>query len=104
MPGGNPQNGFRRTEFIAARDGEHTELLNVIETGVTAFHFSIKEDAARPLNYTHEYQIVFIEPNDGSHVFGIQLGSYTRHAFSGLPGTEGKRQARRSQTPLEHSP
>lgn len=89
MPGGNPQNGFRRTEFIAARDGEHTELLNVIETGVTAFHFSIKEDAARPLNYSHEYQIVFIEPNDGSHVFGIQLGSYTRHAFSGSPGTEG---------------
>lgn len=32
------------------------------------------EDLKRPLNYTHEYQIVWIEPNDGSHVFEIQLG------------------------------
>lgn len=27
------------------------------------------------MNYKHEYQIVFIEPSDGSHVFGIQLGT-----------------------------
>ena len=31
-------------------------------------------DDSRPLNYTHEYQVLFIEPSDGSHVFGVQLG------------------------------
>ena len=45
-----------------------------METGVTRFHFSIKSDPRFPLNFTHEYQIVFIEPSDGSHVFGVQLG------------------------------
>lgn len=33
-------------------------------------------DDSRPLNYTHEYQVVFIEPSDGSHVFGVQLGTF----------------------------
>ncbi|KAK7689951.1 hypothetical protein QCA50_006591 [Cerrena zonata] len=74
-PGGNPQNGFRRTDLIAANDGEHTELLTKIETGVTAFHFSVKKDDKKPLNLSHEYQPVFIEPNDGTHVFDLQVGS-----------------------------
>lgn len=55
-----------------------------METGVTAFHVSIKADLVYPLNYTHEYQIVFIEPNDGSHIFEIQLGERTdffKHAL-----------------------
>lgn len=79
LPGGsNPQNGFRRTEFIAANNGDHADLIPVIESGKTAFHVSIKEDEQRPLNFTHEYQIVFIEPNDGSHVFEIQLGMHHR--------------------------
>lgn len=50
------------------------DLLPEMKTGTTVFHFSIKLDEKRPLNYNHEYQIVFIEPNDGSYVFGIQLG------------------------------
>jgi len=76
VPGsGGPQFGFRRTEFIAANNGDHDDLNPVLETGTTVFHVSIKQDPARPLNYTHEYQIVFIEPSDGSHVFEIQLGS-----------------------------
>ncbi|KAJ7480654.1 hypothetical protein FB451DRAFT_152162 [Mycena latifolia] len=73
--GGPPQYGFRRTEFIAQKDGNATALDAKMETGVSIFHFSIKADVLRPLNYNHEYQIVFIEPSDGSHVFGIQLGS-----------------------------
>ncbi|KAI8986158.1 hypothetical protein BD414DRAFT_416543 [Trametes punicea] len=73
--GGPPQYGFRRTDLIAAVDGEHTELITRLEQNTTIFHFSIQKDELRPLNYSHEYQIVFIEPNDGSHVFGIQLGS-----------------------------
>ena len=75
VAGGTPQNGFRRTDIIAAVDGQHDALITQMETGKTAFHFSIRSDESRPLNYTHEYQIVFIEPNDGSHVFGVQLGA-----------------------------
>lgn len=72
--GGNQQYGFRRTELIAQKNGSHTALNAEMEVGVTSFHFSIKLDPRKPLNYSHEYQVVFIEPNDGSHVFGIQLG------------------------------
>lgn len=38
------------------------------------FHFSVKVDTKRPLNLSHEYQVVWIEPNDGSHVFDLQIG------------------------------
>ncbi|KAF8194437.1 hypothetical protein K438DRAFT_1906679 [Mycena galopus ATCC 62051] len=73
--GGPPQYGFRRTELIAQKDGNSTELDGEMEVGVSTFHFSIQADVSRPLNYSHEYQIVFIEPSDGTHVFEIQLGS-----------------------------
>lgn len=66
VPGGDPANsqyGFRRTEIIAQGDR------NLEETGTTVFHFSIFKDDLHPLNPKHEYQIVFIEPNDGSKVF-----------------------------------
>ena len=72
--GGPPQYGFRRTELIAAVNGDHNDLNPLLETGTTAFHVSIKQDEKKPLNYSHEYQIVFIEPSDGSHIFEIQLG------------------------------
>ncbi|KAK0460127.1 uncharacterized protein EV420DRAFT_1268294 [Desarmillaria tabescens] len=71
----SPQYGFCRTELIAQKSGNTTALNEGTDTGVSVFHFSIKADETRPLNYTHEYQIVFIEPTDGSHVFGLQLGS-----------------------------
>ncbi len=74
--GGGPQNGFRRTDIIAAVNGQHDVLITQMETGTTVFHFSVKQDASRPLNYSHEYQIVFIEPNDGSHIFELQLGRH----------------------------
>lgn len=70
-----PQNGFRRTELIAQTNGNHTALNAVADAGTTVFHVSIQEDLAKPLNMSHEYQIVWIEPNDGTHVFEIQLGS-----------------------------
>ncbi|KAG1739392.1 uncharacterized protein EDB91DRAFT_1053830 [Suillus paluster] len=76
VPGGStPQNGFRRTELIAQKNGNHTALNAVADAGTTVFHVSILEDPERPLNFSHEYQIVWIEPNDGTHVFEIQLGS-----------------------------
>lgn len=71
----SPQYGFRRTELIAQKDGSTAALNEEIDAGVSVFHFSIKADETHPLNYTHEYQIAFIEPSDGSHVFGLQLGS-----------------------------
>ncbi|KAF7357275.1 Glycoside hydrolase family 131 protein [Mycena sanguinolenta] len=73
--GGPPQYGFRRTELIAQKNENSTLLDAEMEVGVSTFHFSIKSDLSRPLNYSHEYQIVFIEPSDGTHVFEIQLGS-----------------------------
>jgi len=85
-PGGsNPQYGFRRGEFLAQANGNHTALIPLMEVGKTVFHVSIKLDEKRPLNYNHEYQIVFIEPNDGSHVFGIQLGSPFTNPTGSLP-------------------
>ena len=79
VPGGNPQNaqfGFRRTEILAEKNGSPANLLPLMESGVTVFHFSVKVDDKRPLNYNHEYQVVFIEPNDGSHVFALKLGQF----------------------------
>lgn len=79
IPGGNPNNtqyGFRRTELIAWKNSSIGELTAVSQINTTAFHFSIATDDDKPLNYTHEYQIVFIEPSDGSHVFGVQLGTH----------------------------
>lgn len=72
--GGAPQFGFRRGEFIAQADGDHSTFNSLSEVGTTVYHFSIQVDEARPLNYDHEYQIVWIEPNDGTHVFGVNLG------------------------------
>ncbi|KAG8922218.1 hypothetical protein FRC03_009955 [Tulasnella sp. 419] len=72
IPGGNPANaqyGFRRTEIISQNDKA------LLEVGTTVFHFSIAKDDLQPLNLKHEYQIVFIEPNDGTHVFGVRVGS-----------------------------
>lgn len=76
VPGGStPQNGFRRTELIAQKDGNHTALNAIADAGTTVFHVSILKELEKPLNMSHEYQIVWIEPIDGTHVFEIQLGS-----------------------------
>ncbi|KAF9046270.1 hypothetical protein BJ165DRAFT_1369156 [Panaeolus papilionaceus] len=88
IPGGNVQNaqyGFRRTDIIAQKDWSPGNLTPLIETGTTVFHFSIKADEKKPLNYNHEYQVVFIEPSDGSHVFGVQLGSPFTNPTGKLP-------------------
>ena len=77
VPGGNPpkpQYGFCRTELIAQKQHNHTFLNGIADVGTTIFHVSIRADNQLPLNLSHEYQIVWIEPNDGSHVFEIQLG------------------------------
>ncbi|GLB34540.1 putative zinc finger [Lyophyllum shimeji] len=78
IPGGGtgaPQYGFRRTEFIAHINGSSsTAALNEeMETGVTVFHFSVKLDDRAP---------------DGSHIFGIQLGSPFTNPTGPLPAPD----------------
>ncbi|KAF8657321.1 hypothetical protein AX16_002243 [Volvariella volvacea WC 439] len=90
-PGGNnPQFGFRRTELIAQKNKNPGELNEETERGTTVFHFSIRDDyklgwERRLLDMRHEYQIVFIEPSDGTHVFGVQLGTPFANPTSALP-------------------
>ncbi|KAI0027892.1 hypothetical protein K488DRAFT_20409, partial [Vararia minispora EC-137] len=79
-PGGSaPQLGFRRTDLIAqpSAPGANRTAFNdgMLDAGLTAFHFSVRADEANPLNFTHEYQAVWIEPDDGSHVFDLQIGT-----------------------------
>lgn len=71
-----PQFGFRRGELIAQQDktGNRTTFDAQLESGVTAFHFSVQQDPTARLNVTHEYQAVFIEPSDGTHIFDLQTG------------------------------
>ena len=76
VPGcSNPLYGFRRTDIIAQKAGNSSSLMPAMETGVSVFHFSIKADEIRPLNYSHEYQVVYIEHRDGTHVFKFNLVS-----------------------------
>jgi hypothetical protein len=58
--GTTPQNGFRRAELIL--NGQNgTDASNM---GIVTFHWSVRADPRRPLNYTHEYQCVWHERND----------------------------------------
>jgi len=58
----NGQTGFRRAELLpASNDGSDAST-----TGVKTLHFSLKKDAARPLNLSHEYQLAFLESKDFS--------------------------------------
>ncbi|KAK6524810.1 hypothetical protein TWF281_011708 [Arthrobotrys megalospora] len=73
-PGGpqNAQTGFRRSELLPGVNSGNDATNN----GVTAHHFSIRTDPTRPLNYTHEYQPVFIETQDySSHVWQLKTGT-----------------------------
>jgi Glycoside hydrolase 131 catalytic N-terminal domain len=74
---GPPQLGFRRSELIAQQSlsGNRTAFDETLESDVTAFHFSVQADTALPLTTTHEYQAVFIEILDGSHIFELQTGT-----------------------------
>ncbi|KAI0537547.1 hypothetical protein GGR58DRAFT_471466 [Xylaria digitata] len=68
----NVQTGFRRAELlIASNDGTDAST-----TGVKTLHFSAMKDANRPLNLSHEYQLVFLESNDFStNQFVLKTGT-----------------------------
>ncbi len=84
-PGGNRQEGFRHAELLPdANNGTDATV-----QGVTTLHFSIREDPKKPLNYSHEYQPVFIETNDfASHVWTLKTGTPFGTDPASLP--EGK--------------
>ncbi|KAF3907411.1 hypothetical protein ABW21_db0204265 [Orbilia brochopaga] len=74
QPGGpdSAQTGFRRSELLPAPNSGN----DITTNGVTAHHFSIRIDPTRPLNYSHEYQPVFIETQDySSHVWQLKTGT-----------------------------
>ncbi|KAF5319950.1 hypothetical protein D9611_011074 [Ephemerocybe angulata] len=85
---GTPQTGFRRTELIAQRNGSASLLKPDICSGKKAFHFSLLQETMKPLDLLHEYQVVFVEPGDGSHVFGVQLGSPFTNPTGPLPSKD----------------
>jgi hypothetical protein len=58
----NVQTGFRRAELLPASNSG----TDPSTTGVKTLHFSLMKDAKRPLNLSHEYQLVFLESNDFS--------------------------------------
>ncbi|KAI0346707.1 hypothetical protein BDW22DRAFT_794508 [Trametopsis cervina] len=55
--GGAPQVGFRRSELVPATNNGTDATVQ----GTTTFHWSIRTDPLRPLNYTHEYHPVWHE-------------------------------------------
>ena len=58
----NVQTGFRRAELLPASNSG----TDASTQGVKTLHFSVMKDAGRPLNLSHEYQLVFLESNDFS--------------------------------------
>ncbi|KAL5611840.1 hypothetical protein BROUX41_000586 [Berkeleyomyces rouxiae] len=68
----NVQVGFRRAELlINSNSGTDPST-----TGIKTLHFSLKKDAERPLNTSHEYQLVFLEDNSFStNQFVLKTGT-----------------------------
>lgn len=58
----NIQTGFRRAELVPTNNNGTDDFT----LGVKTLHFSIMKDAAKPLNLSHEYQLVFLESSDFS--------------------------------------
>jgi len=68
----NDQVAFRRAELIpASNDGADAST-----QGVKTLHFSVLQDTVRPLNLSHEYQLVFLESQDFStNQFVLKTGT-----------------------------
>ncbi|KFY89290.1 hypothetical protein V498_06467 [Pseudogymnoascus sp. VKM F-4517 (FW-2822)] len=68
----NVQIGFRRAELLPATNTGSDPAT----TGIKTLHFSVRADTSRPLNYTHEYQLAFLESADYStNQFALKTGS-----------------------------
>lgn len=68
----NRQTGFRRAELQPQPINANDSV-----TGIKTLHFSIKTDDSRPLNYTHEYMLVWLENAEYSaNQFTIGTGKF----------------------------
>jgi len=68
----NVQVGFRRAELLPASNSG----TDPSTSGIKTLHFSVMKDTSRPLNLSHEYQIVFLESNDYStNQFVLKTGT-----------------------------
>lgn len=76
VPGGNAANaqyGFRRAEL---NPNVNNSVGSPAVTGVKTVHFSLMMDAARTFNFSHEYQLVFLETADYSNTqFTLKTGT-----------------------------
>ncbi|WYZ42563.1 hypothetical protein EsH8_VI_000262 [Colletotrichum jinshuiense] len=75
------QRGFRRAGLQFSKDANNGSPAN---TGVKTLHFSVRQDAARPLNLTHEYLNVWHETAAyDANQFNFQVGTIIGQ--TGLP-------------------
>jgi hypothetical protein len=63
--GENLQVGFRRAGLLL-KDDANDPGADASDAGVVTFHWSVKQDQARPLNLSHEYMNVWHEKADYS--------------------------------------
>jgi hypothetical protein len=61
--GGRLQTGFRRAGLLL-RDDINEPGADAADTGIVTFHWSVRQDASKPLNLTHEYMNVWHERAD----------------------------------------
>ncbi|KAK5742170.1 hypothetical protein LTR17_003411 [Elasticomyces elasticus] len=71
--GENLQYGFRRSELNpVSNNGTDDHFVD----GKRTIHFSVRADDKRPLDFTHEYQNVFLETNAyDAHQFTLKTGT-----------------------------
>jgi hypothetical protein len=66
------QTGFRPAKLLPASNTD----TDPSTSGVKTVHFSLREHNTRPLNYSHEYQLVFLETNEYStNQFALKSGT-----------------------------
>lgn len=67
----NEQLGFRRAELLPQLSDANGSV-----TGIKTLHWSMMSDTRRKLNYTHEYQLVWLESSDySSNQFSLNTGA-----------------------------
>lgn len=76
------QTGFRRAELLV--NGAPSTLVS----GVKTVHFSLRTDPQRPLNYSHEYQVFWVETADYStNQVDLKIGTLFDGTNNGAPRT-----------------
>lgn len=71
--GGEPQANIRRADLLPSI---RSTLNNVSTTGIRTMHFSVQQDTSKPLNTTHDYQIMNLESADFAfHQIDVRTGA-----------------------------